>query len=68
MTLKEFLLFHFGISVLKVIYIFYSRKKKDATISMIERELEKLVKENEYGEYQELISELAELYDWLLVH
>jgi hypothetical protein len=64
MTLKEFLLFHFGISVLKVIYIFYSRKQKEATILMIERELSKLREENEYGEFDELIGEVVKLYHW----
>lgn len=68
MTLEQFLIFHFGTFLLKVKYRFYSRKKKDATISTIEKELSKLREENEYGEFDELIFEVDELYHWLLIH
>ena len=68
MTLKQFLLFHFNKFWLKVYYPFCSKETREKVISMIQRELEELKKDNEYGKYQELISEVTELCNWLLTH
>jgi len=68
MTLGQFFCFHIASSILKVAYIFYSEKRKEGTLKMVEKKIFDTLVENEYGEYDELISEMQDLYLWLLEH
>lgn len=68
MTLGQFLCFHIVSSILKLVYFFYNEKQKEGTLKMVEKMIFDILLENEYGQYDELISEMQDLYLWLLEH
>jgi hypothetical protein len=68
MTLLQFLVFHITASVLKVIWFFYNEEQKEGTLKMVEGEIFKTLLDNRYGEYDELVIEMQDLYLWLLEH
>lgn len=68
MTLGQFLCFHIASLILKVAYFFYNEKQKEGTLKMVEKMIFDTLIENERGIYDELISEMQDLYLWLLEH
>ena len=68
MTSLQFLRFHITALFLKTVWFFYNEEQKERTLKMVEREIFNTLLDNPYGQYNELVIEMQELYLWLLEH